>query len=80
MPGPNPTVFTFWRPLTVNTTLKFNILDAVYNYLPLITDLEFCFNVQLFGCLFSQANYSISKIKYKIYNNVMVSIITLNVT
>ena len=55
-------MFTFWRPLTVNTTLRFNILDAVYSHFPLITDLDFCLNVQLFGCLVSQANYSISKI------------------
>ena len=39
-------------------TLRFNILDAVYNPFPLITELDFCFNVQLFGCLIFQANHS----------------------
>ena len=54
--GPNPTVFTFWRPLTVNTTLRFNILGAVYGRLNPFGDKYFCFNVKLFGCLLTQGS------------------------
>ena len=57
-------MFTFWRPLIVNTTLRFNILDAVYNPFPLFSELDFCFNVQLFGCLVFQANHSKIKCKH----------------
>lgn len=53
-PDERVTVFTFWRPLVVNSIMRFNILDATYNFIPLLSDGDFCWNIELFGCLQSQ--------------------------